>query len=253
MERPIANLRFYGVSSTIVSKPANANFLTLQTLTERLTHHLCSLEHYYERIDHTGKFENLISCSRYDGADDDWIVATLLHDIGDGLAPQNHDRMAAEILRPFVREEVTWVVEHHGAFQMIYYAHHLDGWNPNERDQYRDHAYYQTAVDFCERWDQNCFGPQDVAQRINAMLNPDGLFISVTPCLRQKMSLLVNLQIQLVRVLCKIGLISIPMRRITSSEVDDLLIANGFQVVASEEIYKGASSYFLVAKKLQAK
>ena len=67
------------------------------------------------------------------------------------------------------------------------------------------------------------------------------------------MSLLVNLQIQLVRVLCKIGLISIPMRRITSSEVDDLLIANGFQVVASEEIYKGASSYFLVAKKLQAK
>ena len=142
MERPIANLRFYGVSSTIVSKPANANFLALQTLTERLTHHLCSLEHYYERIDHTGKFENLISCSRYDGADDDWIVATLLHDIGDGLAPQNHDRMAAEILRPFVREEVTWVVEHHGAFQMIYYAHHLDGWNPNERDQYRDHSYY---------------------------------------------------------------------------------------------------------------
>lgn len=159
MERPIANLRFYGVSSTIVSKPANANFLALQTLTERLTHHLCSLEHYYERIDHTGKFENLISCSRYDGADDDWIVATLLHDIGDGLAPQNHDRMAAEIIRPFVSEEVTWVVEHHGAFQMIYYAHHLAGWNPNERDRYHSHAYYQTAVDFCERWDQNCFDP----------------------------------------------------------------------------------------------
>jgi len=94
-----------------------------------------------------------------DGADDDWIVATLLHDIGDGLAPQNHDRMAAEIMRPFVRDEVTWVIEHHGVFQMIYYAHHLIGWNPNERDQYRDHAYYQTAVDFCERWDQNCFDP----------------------------------------------------------------------------------------------
>jgi predicted HD phosphohydrolase len=39
-----------------------------------------------------------------DGADTDWIVAALLHDVGDGLAPQNHDRFAAEILRPFLRE-----------------------------------------------------------------------------------------------------------------------------------------------------
>ena len=35
-----------------------------------------------------------------EGADTDWVVAALLHDIGDGLAPQNHDRFAAEILRP---------------------------------------------------------------------------------------------------------------------------------------------------------
>ena len=94
-----------------------------------------------------------------DGVDVDWIVAALLHDIGDGLAPQNHDRMAAEILRPFVREEVTWVVEHHGAFQMIYYAHHYAGWNPNERDKYSDSPYYQSCVDFCEYWDQGCFDP----------------------------------------------------------------------------------------------
>jgi 2-polyprenyl-3-methyl-5-hydroxy-6-metoxy-1,4-benzoquinol methylase len=93
--------------------------------------------------------------------------------------------------------------------------------------------------------------PQDVVLQINELLKPEGLFISVTPCLRQKMSFLVNLQIQLVQVLCKLGLIPIPIRRITSSEVDDLLIANGFQVVESEEIYKGASSYFVVAKKLQ--
>ncbi|MFT7290281.1 MAG: 2-polyprenyl-3-methyl-5-hydroxy-6-metoxy-1,4-benzoquinol methylase [Reinekea sp.] len=93
--------------------------------------------------------------------------------------------------------------------------------------------------------------PQNVVLQINELLKPEGLFISVTPCLRQKMSFLVNLQIQLVRVLCRVGLIPIPIRRITSSEVDDLLISNGFQVVESEEIYKGASSYFVVAKKLQ--
>jgi 2-polyprenyl-3-methyl-5-hydroxy-6-metoxy-1,4-benzoquinol methylase len=93
--------------------------------------------------------------------------------------------------------------------------------------------------------------PEDVMQRINEILTPEGLFISVTPCLRQKMSFLVNLQIHLVRILCKIGLIPIPIRRVTSSEVNDLLIASGFKVVESEEIYKGASSYFVVAKKSQ--
>jgi predicted HD phosphohydrolase len=67
-----------------------------------------------------------------DGADIDWIVAALLHDIGDGLAPQNHDRMSAEVIRPFVRWDVAWVVEHHGIFQMLYYAHHY-GWDRNAR------------------------------------------------------------------------------------------------------------------------
>ena len=94
-----------------------------------------------------------------DQSDKDWIVAALLHDIGDGLAPQNHDKMAAEIIRPFVREEVSWVVEHHGAFQMVYYAHHYDGWNQYEREKYKDSPYYQSCVDFCERWDQSSFDP----------------------------------------------------------------------------------------------
>ena len=94
-----------------------------------------------------------------DGADIDWIIGSLLHDIGDGLAPQNHDRMSAEVIRPFVREEVSWVVEHHGIFQMIYYAHHY-GWDKNARDKYKDNIYFQTCADFCERWDQKSFDPE---------------------------------------------------------------------------------------------
>ncbi len=96
--------------------------------------------------------------ARRDRADIDWVVAALLHDIGDGLAPQNHDRFAAEILRPFLREEVTWVVEHHGIFQMHYYAHHY-GWDRELREKYADSPYYQACVDFCERWDQSSFDP----------------------------------------------------------------------------------------------
>ena len=93
-----------------------------------------------------------------DGADIDWIVGALLHDIGDGLAPQNHDRMSAEVIRPFVRWDVAWVVEHHGIFQMLYYGHHY-GWDRNARDRYRDHPCFDSCAEFCERWDQSSFDP----------------------------------------------------------------------------------------------
>ncbi|MEM1300047.1 MAG: HD domain-containing protein, partial [Pseudomonadota bacterium] len=97
--------------------------------------------------------------ARRDGADIDWVVATLLHDIGDGLAPQNHDKFAAEIMRPYMREEVVWTVEHHGVFQMYYYAHHY-GWDRELREKYKDSPYYQSCADFCERWDQSSFDPE---------------------------------------------------------------------------------------------
>lgn len=93
-----------------------------------------------------------------DGADIDWVVGALLHDIGDGLAPQNHDQFAAEILRPYMREEVVWTVAHHADFQMYYYAHHY-GWNQHEREKHRASPYFQSCVDFCERWDQSSFDP----------------------------------------------------------------------------------------------
>ncbi len=93
-----------------------------------------------------------------DGADTDWIVSALLHDIGDRLAPANHDKFAAEILRPYVRDECTWTVEHHGSFQKIYYMHHYGG-DPEERRKFAGHPYYQTCADFCERWDQASFDP----------------------------------------------------------------------------------------------
>lgn len=94
-----------------------------------------------------------------EGADIDWVVSALLHDIGDGLAPQNHDRMSAEVIRPFVREEVSWVVEHHGIFQMLYYGHHY-GWDRNARDQFKDHPSFEACSEFCERWDQSSFDPE---------------------------------------------------------------------------------------------
>lgn len=96
--------------------------------------------------------------ARRDGADIDWVVGALLHDIGDGLAPQNHDRFSAEVIRPFVRWDVSWVVEHHGIFQMLYYGHHY-GWDRNAREQFKEHPCFDSCAEFCERWDQSSFDP----------------------------------------------------------------------------------------------
>lgn len=95
--------------------------------------------------------------------------------------------------------------------------------------------------------------PRDAVERVHKLLKPDGLFISVTPCLRDKMSFLVNLQIQLVRILCAVGIIPIPIRRLKSSELDDLVANGNFKPIETEEIYSGASSYFVAAQKIQAR
>ena len=93
-----------------------------------------------------------------DGADIETVVAALLHDLGDELAPENHSQLAASIVRPFVRAEVTWIIEMHGLFQMKYSAHFY-GRDPDGHLAYKDHPWYGACWRFCERYDQAAFDP----------------------------------------------------------------------------------------------
>ena len=93
-----------------------------------------------------------------DGADEEMVVAALLHDVGDVVAPDNHSAVAAALLRPYVSERTHWVILHHGLFQGYYYWHHL-GEDRNARDRYRGHEHFEACADFCERWDQTSFDP----------------------------------------------------------------------------------------------
>ena len=45
------------------------------------------------------------------GESEEMVVAALLHDIGDELAPMNHSEYAAAILKPYVSERTHWIVE----------------------------------------------------------------------------------------------------------------------------------------------
>ena len=93
-----------------------------------------------------------------DGADDDWVVAALVHDIGDELAPFNHDEYAAAIIRPFVREQCAWCVAHHATFQMVHPGT-LSQQRPEARDDFRGNPYFDDCAEFCARWDQPSFDP----------------------------------------------------------------------------------------------
>ena len=94
----------------------------------------------------------------WDGADVDWIMAALLHDIGDLHAPYTHGEYAANVVRPFIREQCTWTIQVHADFQKYYYAH-LFGGDRHVRDIYQKNPYYRDCIDFCELWDQTSFDP----------------------------------------------------------------------------------------------
>ena len=130
-------------------------------LANRLIHALQQLEHSLSgyritRLDHV--LQGATRAYRANESEE-MILTVLLHDIGDELAPYSHSEMAAAILRPFVSEKLYWIVKQHGLFQMYYYAHFCGG-DRNARDKFRDHEWYQDAIDFCANYDQNCFDPE---------------------------------------------------------------------------------------------
>jgi predicted HD phosphohydrolase len=93
-----------------------------------------------------------------DGADDEIVVAALLHDIADRIAPLNHAEVGAQILRPYISERTYWIMAHHAIFQGYYFWHHI-GKNKDAREKYRGHQYFQDCAEFCEKWDQISFDP----------------------------------------------------------------------------------------------
>ena len=92
------------------------------------------------------------------GADDEIVVAALCHDIGKAVSVPNHPRIAAEILRPYVRDEVYKMILVHQDFQGRHYYHHFGG-DVNARDQYEGECWYPLAAQFADEWDQIAFDP----------------------------------------------------------------------------------------------
>ncbi len=111
----------------------------------------------YQVTRHTHSLQAATRALR-DGRDEEYVVAALVHDIGDDLAPYTHGEMVASILKPFVREELCWMVKHHGVFQLHFFSYLSDD-ERSARERWRDHANFDLTAEFCERYDQASFDP----------------------------------------------------------------------------------------------
>jgi predicted HD phosphohydrolase len=95
------------------------------------------------------------------GADEEVVVASLCHDIGKAVSVPNHPAIAAEILRPYVRSEVTEMIRVHQDFQGRHYYHHFGG-DPDAREKHRSELpadVFTLAEQFADEWDQRAFDP----------------------------------------------------------------------------------------------
>ena len=92
------------------------------------------------------------------GADPEVVVASLCHDIGKAISVPNHPAIAAEILKPYVRDEVYSMILAHQDFQGRHYYQHFGG-DPDAREQYRGQPWFDLAARFADEWDQISFDP----------------------------------------------------------------------------------------------
>ena len=93
-----------------------------------------------------------------DGRDEDYVVMALLHDIGFIACPQNHGRFAAQLLAPYVGEDLVWLLERHMHFQSLH-CHELEGNDRFVRERWRGHPAFDATAEFVARYDQNTITP----------------------------------------------------------------------------------------------
>ncbi len=140
---------------------AAANAQHVKSLPNRLIEHMMLLDgdHGGFAVDRLEHSVQTATRAHQAGENEEYVVAALLHDMGDILCPSNHADMAATILKPFVDEDIHWMVEKHAIFQGYYFFDFL-GLDKNMRDQFKGHPCFEKTAQFCHLYDQNSFDPK---------------------------------------------------------------------------------------------
>tara|TARA_B100001250_G_scaffold390000_1_gene389585 strand:- start:1683 stop:2222 length:540 start_codon:yes stop_codon:yes gene_type:complete len=89
---------------------------------------------------------------------DEMVLLCLVHDIGKVISVIGHAEIAAEIVKPYVSEDVYYALKYHQDFQGKYYYHFM-GKDNNLRDKYKYDEWYDLCRRFVDDYDMPAFDP----------------------------------------------------------------------------------------------
>jgi len=101
------------------------------------------------------------------GEAEDYVVAALLHDVGEPYCPENHGEFAAALLRPYVDDTLHFVLTRHTVFQGYHFWHVLGG-DRHARDAWRGHPAFAPTARFCALYDETAFDRSFVSMPLAA-------------------------------------------------------------------------------------
>ena len=95
-----------------------------------------------------------------DGADDEMIFGALMHDVGKAISVPNHGAISAEMIKPYVRDDVYRAILNHQDFQGMHYYGHFGAPTDLRHTKYdSSESWWELCRRFTDDWDQQAFDP----------------------------------------------------------------------------------------------
>jgi len=90
---------------------------------------------------------------------------------------------------------------------------------------------------------------EKVVKRIHELLKPGGLFISLTVCMKDKMSFKRRFEVTAYLFMKRLGISPLHLNMFMPADVEKLIEDQNFQIVEAEKVSHGLPAVFIVAKK----
>jgi len=90
---------------------------------------------------------------------------------------------------------------------------------------------------------------EKIIQRIHDLLKPGGLFISTTPCFKDRMDFRTRLKFTIPFFMKKIGVFPLHLNTFSISELELLICSQNFNLIKAEKMFDGMTIDFIVVEK----